>query len=230
MEESTDRKALLAAYADLRVADIRDGMDTMMLHAIGSVAHQIRPLWRTRVVGIARTARYVAYDGLIAKMTPQEYAEWTAWYYSEICPYPWIEQLQPGDLVVIDAGGVDAGLMGSENTLAGMRRGAVGYVTTGGVRDTDEIIQQNVPFWAARISQSMVQGRLQYDAHDVPIQVGGVTVHPGDVVAADGDGVIVVPRDAAEQVAHHAAAEHERDRKVRRAHYQALDIEPDETV
>ena len=89
--------------------------------------------------------------------------------------------------------GVNAGLMGSENTLTGLRRGARGYITSGGVRDTDEVILQKVPFWAKIIAQSMVQGRLQYAGRNEPVCVGGVTVQPGDVVVADGDGVIVVP-------------------------------------
>ena len=141
-----------------------------------------------------------------------------------------MESIEPGDFIVIDQSGVDAGLMGSNNTLDGIRRGARGYVTNGGVRDTDEIILQRVPFWSAFSSQGMVQGRLAFEAMDTPLSVGGALVHPGDVVGADGDGVIVVPRAAALDVAKWAREEHRRDKAGRRRHYEALGMKPDETV
>lgn len=224
------REALLKAFEDLRVADVRDGMDTLGLHAIGSMDPTIRPLWRTRVYGIARTVRYLPFAGRLPDLRGDEYWEWSGSYYRDVCPYPWMDELQPGDLAVIDQSGVNAGLMGSSNTLTGLRRGARGYVSNGGVRDTDEIILQKVPFWSSFCSQSMVQGRLQYDAHDVPVSVGGVTVDPGDVVVADGDGVIVVPQDVALEVARYAHAEHARDRAARRAEYDALGMPLDDTV
>jgi regulator of RNase E activity RraA len=223
-------KQLLDAFADLRVADVRDGMDTMMMHRTGSMSPSIRPLWRTRACGIARTCRYVPYDGAVPTMSPEEYWKWVGWYYKEVCPYPWMQNVQEGDFIVIDQSGVDAGLMGSNNTLDGIRRGARGYVTSGGVRDTDEVILQKVPYWAPFCSQPMVQGRLKFDSMDVPVEVGGVLVHPGDVVAADGDGVIVVPRKIALDVAQHGGAERKRDMAGRRKHYDALGIKPDDTV
>ena len=227
---SEARREVLAAYEDLRVADVRDGLDTMMMHRAGSMSPAIRPVWRTRAFGIARTVRYLPYDGEIPRMSPEEYWRWVGEYYRDVCPYPWIAEIEEGDFAVIDQSGVDAGLMGSANTLAGVQNGVRGYVTNGGVRDTDEIILQQVPFWSAFCSQSMVQGRLRYDAHDVPVCVGGVTVCPGDVVVADGDGVIVVPRPIALDVARHAHAEHDRDKTSRRKHYDALGIAPDGTV
>ncbi len=225
-----ERQALLDLFADLRVADTRDGMDWMMQHHQGSMPPEIRPLWRTRAVGIAKTVRYLPYEGTIDTMTPEEYTKWSGWYYQEVCPYPWIADIEQGDFIVIDQSGVDAGLMGSNNTLDGVLKGAVGYVSNGGVRDTDEIILQKIPFWSKFCSQSMVQGRLQYAAHDIPVVVGGVLVHPGDIVVADGDGVIVVPRAIAEDVATYAHQELRNDKVSRRAKYEKLSLEPDESV
>jgi 4-hydroxy-4-methyl-2-oxoglutarate aldolase len=225
-----DRDDLLALYRDLRVADVRDGLDTVMHHHTGSMSPAIRPLWRTRACGIARTVRYLPYDGTIPTMTPEEYWKWSGEYYANVNPYPWMEDIRPGDFIVIDQSGVDAGLMGSNNSLSGIKAGAVGYVSNGGVRDTDEIILQQIPFWSAFISQKMVQGRLKFDAKDVPVAVGGVTVHPGDVVVADGDGVIVVPRKLARDVAKWGGEEHARDKAARRRLYEMLDRPLDDTV
>jgi 4-hydroxy-4-methyl-2-oxoglutarate aldolase len=226
----TERGELLKMYETLRVADVRDGMDTLGLHHVGSMSPGIRPLWRTRACGIARTARYVQYDGPAPTERGEDYWKWVGWYYQNVCPYPWMQEIEEGDFIVIDQSGIDAGLMGSENSLGGIKHGARGYVSNGGVRDTDEVILEQIPFWSAMCSQSMVQCRLKFDAKDIPVSVGGVRVCPGDVVVADGDGVIVVPRAIAAEVGQYADAEHRRDMVHRRRLYDALGRQPDETV
>jgi 4-hydroxy-4-methyl-2-oxoglutarate aldolase len=68
---NTDEKdKILALYKDLRVADVRDGMDWNMLHQQGSMSVDIRPVWRTRAYGLARTVRYLPFSGSMPKMTP----------------------------------------------------------------------------------------------------------------------------------------------------------------
>ncbi len=224
------RDKLLELYKDLRVADVRDGMDWIGMPHYGSMSPAIRPLYRVRTVGIARTARYLPFQGPMPRMTPDEYTEWVGWYYNTVCTYPWMKDIQPGDFIVLDISRLDVGLMGSNNTLEGVRKGACGYITNGGVRDTDEIILQKIPFWSAFTSQSMVQGRLQFDAKDIPIAVGGVIVIPGDVVVADGDGVIVVPQQIAVDVAEYASRELRNDKQGRRKLYEAMDRELDDSV
>ena len=225
-----ERNEILELYKDLRVADVRDGMDWNMMHNYGSMSHEIRPLFRTRAVGIARTARYVRFQGQMPKMTFEEYDEWSSYYYREVCNYPWVDEIEEGDFIVIDQSGVDAGLMGSNNSLACVKSGAVGFVTEGGVRDTDEIIIQKIPFWSRFISQGMVQGRLQFESMNCSVNVGGVVVNPGDVVAADGDGIIVVPRKMAFSVAKYAQRELNSDKGSRRKLYEDLGMELDKTV
>ncbi len=225
-----ENKEILELFAPLRVADVRDGMDWMMQHKSGSMSPEIRPLWRTCAVGIARTCRYLAYSEEVPQMTPDEYTEWVGNYYGEICTYPWMEDIEEGDFCVIDQSGIDAGLMGSNNTLDGLKKGVRGYVSNGGVRDTDEVILQKIPFWSKLVSQSMVQGRLRYQAKDIKVKVGGVEVEPGDVVVADGDGVIVVPRGIARDVAKYARREYDADKASRHDKYQELGMELDDTV
>ncbi|GAB4335145.1 MAG: 4-carboxy-4-hydroxy-2-oxoadipate aldolase/oxaloacetate decarboxylase [Candidatus Abyssubacteria bacterium] len=225
-----ERRELLEMFEGLRVSDVRDGMDWNMMHHYGSMSPDIRPLFRTRVVGIARTARYTPYEGPMPKMTPEQYREWSEWYYEHICPYPWDEDIEQGDVMVIDQSNVDCGLMGSFNSLAFFMLGVRGYVIEGGVRDTDELILQKTPVWSRFVSQKMVQARLRFHAKDIPVCVGGVTVHPGDVVVADGDGVIVVSRKLAPKVAKYARQELEADKQSRRRIYEQLGWEPDSTV
>ncbi len=230
MTGKKERQELMNLYKELRVADVRDGMDYLGLHNYGSMNKEIRPLERTRACGIARTARYLPYEGGIPDLTPEEYGEWSGYYYSEVCTYPWMNDIEEDDFIVIDQSGVDAGLMGSNNALEGKKKGVNGYVSNGGVRDTDEIIIEDIPFWSRFISQSMVQGRLRYDDKDIPVNVGGVQVNPGDIVMADGDGVIVVPRGKAFDVAKYAQRELKNDKKARRNLYEEMGMELDETV
>jgi 4-hydroxy-4-methyl-2-oxoglutarate aldolase len=75
-----------------------------------------------------------------------------------------------------------------------------------------------------------VQGRLRFEAKDVPVSVGRVVVQPGDVVVADGDGVIVVPRGMAREVARHARRELTLDMAARRRLYEQVGLKLDETV
>lgn len=230
-ERLDDREEILALYKDLRVTDVRDGMDWVGMHGYGSVHHSIRPLWRTHAVGIARTARYLPFEGPMPKMTPEEYTEWVKWYYREVCYDPWHNHIEPGDFMVLDVSGTDVGLLGSNNTLAALLKGCVGYVTNGGgIRDTDEVIMQKIPVWSQFISQGMDQGRIRFDAMDVPVAIGGVAVYPGDVVVADGDGVIVVPRRLARDVAKYAHQELRGDKEGRRRYYEQLGWELDDTV
>ena len=229
MDETT-REKLLDAYKDLRVADVRDGMDTFLYHPIGSMSPDIRPLYRTRACGIARTCRYLPARGVVPNLNPKEYWDWVKEYYDDINPYPWILEIKKGDFIVIDQSRVDVGLMGSESGLWCKVLGANGLVTDGGVRDVDEIVLQEIPFWSGKISQSMVQGRLEFDAMNVPIEVGGVQVRPGDMIVADGDGVIAVPQDIALDVAREAHAERKRDMKLRRELYDEMGWKHDDTV
>ncbi len=75
-----------------------------------------------------------------------------------------------------------------------------------------------------------MQVRVQFDAKNVPVSVGGVQVRPGDMVVADGDGVIVVPSEVAVEVAKWAHEEHDTDKQSRRKHYEKVGKALDDTV
>lgn len=226
-----ENEELLKLYEPLRVADVRDGMDWMGYHHYGTMDYKIRPLFRTKAVGIARTARYLPYEGPDPKVTGEEYSEWSSWYYKNVCTYPWMQEIEEGDFIVLDVSGIDVGIMGSENTLTAMLNGARGFVMNGGgIRDTDEVIMQKMPVWSYFVSQKMDQARARFDRKDVPVAIGGVSVYPGDVIVADGDGVIVVPRGIAKGVAKYAHQELYKDKDSRREKYKKLNWELDDTV
>jgi len=221
---------LIKLFEGLRVADVRDGMDWVGYHHYGSTDPSIRPLWRTTAIGIARTSRYVPYEGPTPRFTPEEYSEWVPKYYAEINNDPWVNDLQPGDFMCFDVAGSDVGLIGSANSLDQKKKGCVGYLTNGAARDTDEMILQKIPMWTKFISQNMSQARLRWIDKDIPIGIGGVAIYPGDVVVADGDGVIIVPRKVAREVAKWAKRESDNDRAGRKQMYLDLGMELDSTV
>jgi 4-hydroxy-4-methyl-2-oxoglutarate aldolase len=226
-----ERENLLTLYQDLRVCDVRDGMDALGYFHYGSLEPIIRPLWRTRAYGLAQTVRYLPFIGPEPRLSAEAYRrEWTPMYYQKICTYPWTKEIKKGNFIVIDQSGLNVGLIGSNNSLECFNSGAAGFLTNGGVRDTDEIILQKIPFWSKSIAQTMVQVRLQYDAGNVPVAIAGVQIRPDDMVVADGDGVIVVPQEIVAEVAAWAHEEHNQDKQTRREHYRAAGLTPDETV
>jgi regulator of RNase E activity RraA len=152
-------------------------------------------------------------------------------YYREICYDPWGKDIQQGDFVCLDIAGIDVGLLGSNNTLSCKKKGAVGFlVNGGGIRDTDECILQKIDVWSKFVSQPMDQARIRYIEKDIPVGIGGVAVYPGDVVVADGDGIIVVPRMAARDVAKYAWQEASADKRSRKQLYIDLGMKLDNTV
>lgn len=229
---------LLSHFTGLRVADVSDGMDQAGLANRGLVSAEIAPLWRDtkhfthRIVGIAVTARYVPTNEPHTGALPaDEFDRWVGDWYNNVSPEPFVPLLREGSVLVIDdAAAADVGSIGSNNIMGWKTRGCVGVVTNATARDTDEIISEQIPLYLRRVGRGIRPGRNEIESVNRPIVVGGVLVRPGDVVVADGDGVIVVPREHAEQVAQYARATLASDKAARRNLYQQLGLPVDDSV
>jgi regulator of RNase E activity RraA len=116
-----------------------------------------------------------------------------------------VEAIGPDDVLVIDARGeIGAASFGHIIATRITRRGAAGLVTDGGLRDTPRFRALDLPTYikAAHATTSSV---LHHPADmNVPIGCGGVLVVPGDVVVGDAEGVVIIPRAVAEEVARDA--------------------------
>lgn len=233
-----DDNKLLALFEGLRVADVCDGMDAVGLQNIGLMDPEIRPLWRDtekfshRFIGIAVTARYVPTQRPPAgKMKTEDYDKWAGEWYSKKSSEPFIALLRPGSALVIeDASEADVGSIGSNNIMGWKLRGCVGVVTSATARDTDEIITQKVPLYFRRPGRGIRPGRNEIESINRPIVCGGATVIPGDVIVADGDGVLVVPRAHAADVATYARKILQGDKASRRKLYEKLGLPLDDSV
>jgi regulator of RNase E activity RraA len=235
--EAQDRE-LLALFEGLRVADVTDGMDAVGLPNVGLMDPEIRPLWKDtqtfahRFIGIAVTARYVPTQRAQAGKRPvEDYDKWSGEWYSQLSPEPFQELLRAGTALVIDdAERADVGSIGSNNILAWKSRGMVGVVTDASARDTDEIVTEKVPLYFRRPGRGIRPGRNEIESVNRPIVCGGVLVVPGDVIVADGDGVLVVPRAVAADVARYAKRILEGDKDGRRKLYEKLGLPKDKSV
>lgn len=145
----------------------------------------VRPLRPgTRLVGTARTLRFVPYRAdLFAAhgggFNPQKQA---------------FDQVGPGEVIVIEArGDATAGTLGDILALRASIRGAAGVVTDGGVRDAAAVAQVGLPVYCAGTHPAVLGRRHVPWEVGTTIACGGATVQPGDVIVADDDGVLVIP-------------------------------------
>lgn len=107
---------------------------------------------------------------------------------------------QPGDVIVIDGrGAISRSLWGGNRSAMVAARGIAGVIIDGGTRDIDETQRAGLPLFARAISP-MGSGSAGPGEVNFPIACGGVVVNPGDIVIADLNGIVVIPKEDAEDV------------------------------
>lgn len=192
IEANAAALSTLAAYA---VATIYEAAGKC-----GDLAPAIRPITaHTRMAGPAWTVRIFPGEALAVLRA--------------------IAAAPAGSVLVIEAGDTERGTVwGGTSHLAAAHRRLAGVVTDGAVRDVEGMIATPLPVFARAVS---VRGTLKSHPgwQQIPVAVGGVVVHPGDLVFGDIDGVVVVPAPRASAVAAavvvQSAREQEIDRRVR---------------
>jgi 4-hydroxy-4-methyl-2-oxoglutarate aldolase len=165
--------------ADAGDAETLGGFGTATVHeALGRVGYlgpEFRPAWAgARIGGTAVTVLCWPGDNLMIHVA--------------------VEQCRPGDVLVVATNSPSTdGLFGELFATALARRGVRGVVLGCGVRDVAELREMGFPAWSRAVS---AQGSVKATAGavNVPVVLGGQTIHAGDVIVADDDGVMVVPR------------------------------------
>jgi regulator of RNase E activity RraA len=126
-----------------------------------------------------------------------------------------IDSLEPGDVLVVNGHGVrDRALVGELIAERLRARGCVGLVVDGAVRDVGDLEEIGFPVFARAVTPAGPYRHGPFRV-GVPVAIGGVVVHTGDVVVADGDGVAVVPAAEAADVLARAEAKHADETRTR---------------
>ncbi|KWU52068.1 RraA family protein [Pseudomonas sp. R11F] len=174
----------VARYREVPVANVSDSMNRMT--AGGA---KVRPMHRAGVLaGAALTVKARPGDNLML-----HYA---------------LDIAEPGDVVVVDAGGdLSNALIGEMMVAYAIKRGVAGIVINGAIRDSAVIGAGDFPLFAAGISH---RGPYKDGPGEinVPIAIDGMVIEPGDLVIGDDDGLLCVPFDQVGEVFDRASAKH----------------------
>ncbi|MGI6037184.1 MAG: RraA family protein [Limnochordia bacterium] len=128
-----------------------------------------------------------------------------------------VDSVGEGQVVVATTNGSSAaGFWGELLTTRAMRKGSVGAVIDGLIRDSRVIKELGFPMFIRGYCPLDSKGRTDVIAYNVPIECGGVRVYPGDFIFADNDGVVVVPKGIKDEVIEKALAKVEAENQVRR--------------
>jgi 4-hydroxy-4-methyl-2-oxoglutarate aldolase len=189
---------LLARLERLTVALTADVLDRLGLRA-QVFSHRIRPVaGPERLAGRAFPIAAEADEAIVDDPYEHELAA--------------VDAVPPSGIVVLATGGyLDAAVWGELLTTRVVTRGAAGVVTDGAVRDLAALRELGFPTFAAAISANDSRGRIAVRAWGSPVVCAGVAVAAGDLVLADADGAVAIPREMAEAAL--AAAEEKRDKE-----------------
>lgn len=181
-----DPASLLTAYRHVEVASVSDAVEQLLGQHM-YLSHKMRPLFRERFSGYALTVRLVkqenhdphALDGMLQA----------------------IDDGAKGSVYVmsIEDGAEMAGMGGLMGTAMAAREFS-GAIIDGAVRDTDYLTKIGFPVYSTGIAPSTLVGHYRCAGSQVPVVIDGVTIHAGDIVTADSDGVVIVPRARAVEV------------------------------
>lgn len=178
--------SLIAEYRMLSTANVSDGLDRIR---VDGTPHGIGPLWDAcgKIVGPACTLKLVGIEE--ADESPV------------LGTLSAIKRGHAGDVLVIDHGGrMDINSYGGVAGFTTRHHGLVGCVIDGVTRDIDEYKDLNLPVYGRGFIQQSIRNRCACAGYQIEVELGGVPVHPGDLVIADENGICVVPRNRMEEV------------------------------
>lgn len=176
----------LPASALARLGGTSTAVVSDVLGAFGDHGHHLRGL---RSVASGAGVRLVGRAVTLGYEPARRCAGRTAYLANEVLP-----RLQPGDVPVMATGDARHSFWGDQMVRRAMQRQVAGAVLDGGIRDHDAIRELGFPIFAADLTPHSYLGHMHAVSYNEPVRCAGVEVLPGDVVVADADGVVAVPR------------------------------------
>lgn len=182
----TDDAALIAAFRHVEAASVSDALEQVTGRKM-YMSHHMRPIFPAKFAGFAVTVLLKkepnqdphALDGMLAA----------------------IDQGAPNSVYVMEVeDGANIAGMGGLMGTAMSARNFSGAVIDGGVRDVGYLTKIAFPVFALGIVPSTSVGHYRFAGANIPVTCDGVSVNAGDIISADADGVVVVPRAGAAQV------------------------------
>jgi len=128
-------------------------------------------------------------------------------------PVQAIDQASPGDVIVVDEGGLGPAIWGEMATMSAVQRGLAGVVIDGAIRDVAEIRRTKFPAYA-RLVMPQAGKPKGLGEINVPIMIEGQTVRPGDWVVGDEDGLVFLPRERVVEMANRAMEKLEAEERI----------------
>jgi regulator of RNase E activity RraA len=182
-----ESQALLDSYRHVEVASVSDALEQLTGRRM-YLSHKIQPIFPTKFAGFALTVKLSKDEG---NKDPGALSGMLAA----------IDQGSKGSVwVMVVEDGADIAGMGGLMGTAMSARGYAGAVIDGGVRDVGQLRKIGFPVYATGIVPSTSVSHYRFAAANIPVTCDGIEVNPGDIVAADADGVVVIPRANAEKV------------------------------
>ena len=118
-----------------------------------------------------------------------------------------------GSIIVAQSNTIDYSVIGGNVALIAKKRGITGFVIDGTVRDIAEIRENEVAIFGRGVLP-MPGGKKNAVPVNVPIKAGGISVNPGDIIVADEEGVVVIPKDKSEEIYEKTKANVEKERAM----------------
>jgi regulator of RNase E activity RraA len=180
-------KALIEGFRRVEVASVSDALEQLTRQRM-YMSHHMQPIFTTKFAGFARTVQLKkdegtndpkALSGMLAAID---------------------EGSENSVYVMAVEDGADIAGMGGLMGTAMAARGYSGAIIDGGVRDVAYLRKIGFPVYATGIVPSTSVHHYRFSGSQVPLKCDGVTVAPGDIVAADSDGVVIIPRAKAVEV------------------------------
>jgi len=195
-----DTRALVQRLSALDTCAVSDALDSMSVS--GAVVGLVRRSTNATIAGRVQTMRLTAGNtpgGSNSHLGTRS-----------------IERATDTDIIVVEhRSGVDAAGWGGVLSTAAKHKGIRGVLVDGPARDVDESEQIGFPMFSRSITPRTARGRIHESAVNVDIEIGDVPVSPGDLVIADGTGVVFVPADSAEEAIERAEKIVGRERRMR---------------